>query len=114
MKVTEFLESFKSFIISNNYNVFDVAISSRENSPVLLKIQDIDYLPDSYSVAKSFAVCACGLLYDEGKLNLNEPITNVLKEFINYEYDNELNQFKTTNGQVENYEFEIKRINFEI
>ena len=80
MKVKEFLESFKTFIKSNEYNVFDVAVASRENNPVLLKLQDIDYLPDSYSVAKSYAVCACGLLYDEGKLALDELLTDIVCE----------------------------------
>ncbi len=87
MKVKEFLVNFGKFIKENNYNTFDVAISSSANKVELLKLQDIDFLPDSYSVGKSFAVCACGLLYDEGKLDLNEPITNILKDDINYEYD---------------------------
>ena len=87
MKINEFLKELEEYIKTNNFNVFDVAITTHENKPIVLKIKDIEFLPNSYSVAKAFAVAACGLLYDEGKLDLEEPITNILRKYINYEYD---------------------------
>lgn len=87
MKINTFLQDLEFYLKENNFNIYDVCISTHENKPVLLKMQNIDFLPNSYSVAKSFCVCACGFLYDEGKLDLNEPITKILKEYINFDYD---------------------------
>ena len=87
MTKKELLNNIEQYIKENNYDIYDLVVSDNESNIEIRKIKEINFLPDSYSVAKAWTTQACGILYDEGKLDLNESITTILKEDINYSYN---------------------------
>lgn len=86
MKINELLEKIKDYAITKNYNIYDVAACTRKQNITSITINKKEELPDSYSVAKAFCVCAIGMLYDEGRIDVTTPITTVLRKYINYDY----------------------------
>lgn len=72
------LQSVKSFIQEKDVNLFSYAVMS-EGEITELNLNRANPLNNSYSCTKSFAATAIGLLWDEGKIGLDEPITEVLK-----------------------------------
>lgn len=54
MKISDFLTDLNNYIKSNGFNIFDVCVMTSKGKSELLTVKEIDFLPNSYSVAKSF------------------------------------------------------------
>ncbi len=80
-----------SLIESEGMNVFDFAIDDGEKVE-RIKLKEANPCNNSYSVAKAFTMTAVGMLVDEGKLSVNDKITDILKE-----------EFEATDGREEKW-----------
>jgi len=76
-----FLEDFSQFIRENNINTFRISLIEGDSLPVTREFVPCNPCQDSYSCAKVFTLTAIGLLWDEGKLRLDEKITDILAPF---------------------------------
>ena len=78
------MSKIQSFMTEKDVNLFSYAIMS-EDGIFELNPKRANPLNNSYSCTKSFAATAVGLLWDENKIGLDEPVTEVLKgEFDGY------------------------------
>ncbi len=72
-------ERMLGYINEQDLNMFSFVID--DGSEVeKVKIKRANPCNNSYSVAKAFAMTAIGMLYDEGKLSINDKITDILRE----------------------------------
>lgn len=72
------LQPVKRFIEENNANLFSYAVMA--NGEITeINTGRANPLNNSYSCTKSFAATAIGLMWDENKIGLDEPVTDVLK-----------------------------------
>ena len=68
-------ERMLGYINEQDLNMFSFVID--DGSEVeKVKIKRANPCNNSYSVAKAFAMTAIGMLYDEGKLSINDKITD--------------------------------------
>lgn len=73
------LARIKAHIEENDLNLFSYAIITPEGT-FEINTKKGNALNNSYSCAKSFAATAVGLLYDEGKIDPDERVLDVLKD----------------------------------
>lgn len=72
------LQSIQAYVDSYQVTLFDHAVMTKEGITELFTGKG-NPLNNSYSVTKCFASAGIGLLWDEGKIGLDEPVTDVLK-----------------------------------
>lgn len=75
----ELKEKIENLIATDALNVFDFVIDDG-NTVERTVIRRANPCNDSYSVAKAFTMTAVGILYDEGKLDICDKITDILCE----------------------------------
>jgi len=73
------LDRLESHIRALGYNLYEIAVISDDGAEHL-RLQPSNLCQNSYSIAKLFTVTAVGLLWDTGKLDLNERITDILAD----------------------------------
>ena len=76
--MSEFLSAFGRVVAETGANVFRVAELIGDGEPEVLEFQKNNPCQDLYSVAKAYVVTAVGMLYDMGKIQPEEIITDVL------------------------------------
>jgi len=72
------LQTIQAYADQYQVILFDHAVMTNDGITELFTGKG-NPLNNSYSVTKCFASAAIGLLWDEGKIGLDEPVTNVLK-----------------------------------
>ncbi len=72
------LNKIQAFITERDVNLFSYAAINEEGI-FEIKTKRGNPCNNSYSCTKSFAATAIGLLWDENKIGLDEPVTEVLK-----------------------------------
>jgi len=72
------LQAIQTYIVDHQVTLFDYAAMTKDGITEMVTGKG-NPLNNSYSVAKCFAAAAIGLLWDEGKIGLDEPILDVLK-----------------------------------
>lgn len=72
------LDTIKAYADEHQLTLFDHAVMTKDGISELFTGKG-NPLNNSYSVTKCFASAAIGLLWDEGKIGLDEPVTDVLK-----------------------------------
>lgn len=78
--MSRFLDEFEAFIRLKEYNVLRIAEIKDGKEPEARAINPSNPCQNSYSVAKAFTATAIGLLYDQGKLDVDDKITEILKD----------------------------------
>jgi len=78
--MSEFLDAFAAYVRANDLPVFRIAEAVGEGEPEAVTIRPCGASLNGYSVAKAFVVTAIGLLADEGKLRVEERVTDILGE----------------------------------
>lgn len=78
--MTRFLEKFTALIRERGWNIYRVTEIVGQNAPETVTLVPCNLCQNAYSVAKAFTVTAVGFLWDEGKLDLDERVTDVLGE----------------------------------
>ncbi len=79
--MSKFLEDFTVFIKEKNINIYTVAEITGDNPPEVVEINPGNPCQNSYSVSKFFTLTALGFLWDEGKLNTDEKLTEILATY---------------------------------
>ncbi len=74
----QFLEDFSAYIRENQINIFRFSVIRGQEAPVTREITACNPCQDVYSCAKMFTLTALGMLWDEGKLDLDLPVTQIL------------------------------------
>lgn len=77
----QFLDAFSDYIRKKNINIFRISVIEGDSLPVTREFTQCNPCQDSYSCAKAFTLTAIGMLWDEGKLRLDEYITDILAPF---------------------------------
>lgn len=80
------MEKMKNFIIEKGLNFYDLAIMT-ENGIESCKLQPCNHCNDSYSIAKAFTMTAIGLLVDQGKLNVQAHVADLLRDYVPADID---------------------------
>lgn len=73
------IEQIQNFIKEKNLNIYDVAVMTDEGIESVY-CQPCNACNDSYSITKLFVSTMIGILTDKGLLNLEEKITDILKD----------------------------------
>ena len=73
------LNKLVSFIRENNLNFYDLAVMTPEGIEST-KLQPCNSCNDSYSITKAFITTAIGLLWDEGRIHLDDTLAKYLGE----------------------------------
>ncbi len=81
-----FTEEFEARVRESNFNVYNV-VQIKDGVVEQRRITPVANCINSYSVAKTFVVTAVGFLFDEGKLTLDEKVTQILAEYLPKDYD---------------------------
>lgn len=79
--MSEFLNELVAFIKKESINVYRVAEIYGDGAPVLVDLQECNPCQNSYSVSKFFTLTALGMIWDEGLIDLNEKVTEVLSPY---------------------------------
>lgn len=74
----EVLEKMAECCDRNHYSVYRIAGLTGENEPEMITLRKMSACMNSYSVAKVFTMTAIGLLVDDGRLSVDEKITDIL------------------------------------
>ena len=80
--MSDFLNRFAAFIQEQDYNVLRVAEIYDGGAAESLDIALCNPCQNTYSVAKAFVVTAVGLLADEGRLRVDDKITDILADYL--------------------------------
>ncbi|MBQ2955557.1 MAG: serine hydrolase [Clostridia bacterium] len=75
--MTERMQRMEEAIRKSGANLYDFALMTEDGAEELI-LQPANACNNSYSVAKSFIATAAGILWDEGKLDLDQPVTDIL------------------------------------
>ena len=75
------IERVAAFARAQGWNLYDLAVI-RGGQAESAYLQDCNRCNDSYSVAKAFTMTAVGMLWDEGKLSLEDPVARVLGDAV--------------------------------
>lgn len=76
--MSRFLDDLAALIRKKHYPIYRIAEIRRGEEPHAISLVPANACQNSYSVAKSFTVCALGLLYDRGMLRPEDRITDIL------------------------------------
>ncbi len=85
--MSKFLEDFKSFLIENNENIYNVGEYRVGGEAEMIEIQQCNACNNIYSVAKVFTVTAIGMLVDRGLLSTDEIVSEILADECPEKYD---------------------------
>ncbi len=77
--MSAFLKDLSGFIREQGFRVLRIAEMKDGAPPESLTLTPCNPCQNSYSVAKAFTVTAVGLLYDDGKLDVSEKVTGILR-----------------------------------
>lgn len=77
----QFLDDFSRYIKDKNISIYRISLIRGNESPVTRELIPCNPCQDSYSCAKAFTLTAIGMLWDEGKLRLEEKITDILAPY---------------------------------
>lgn len=80
------LKKTLEFIKANNLNIYDIAIMT-DSGIEQAYCQPCNACNASYSVTKLFIVTMMGILYDKGQIRLDDKITGMLSNDLNFKYD---------------------------
>lgn len=87
------LEKFKERVKAENWNFYSAAIW-KDGKQEVFAFQHHSNCANIYSVSKSITAVAIGLLYDEGKIALDDPIIKYLGDHMPAEHDEKLPRVK--------------------
>ena len=73
-----FLDAFENHIRERNINIYRVSVVHGTEAPVTREFVPCNPCQNSYSCAKMFTLTALGMLWDEGRLNLEEKLVDIL------------------------------------
>lgn len=79
-ELSPFLTELGSFIRAHALPIIRVSQAYRNESIETLECMHISPCQDVYSVAKTFTMTAVGLLFDQGKLRLDEKVCDILSD----------------------------------
>ena len=77
-----FFDAFEEYIRENQINLYRVSLIHGDGDPVTREFVRCNPCQDSYSCAKMFTLTALGMLWDEGKLDLQEKLVDILKPYL--------------------------------
>lgn len=80
------IEKAKAWIQENRLNVYDIAVMT-EGGIEHAYCQPCNACNAIYSVTKLFIVTMIGILYDEGRLGLDDKLTGLLADSLDFEYE---------------------------
>ena len=85
------VEKALEYIKEQNLNIYDIAVMTGSGIEYI-RCQPYNVCNAGYSVTKLFIVTMIGILYDHGLIRLDDRITDVLAESLDFEYDSIWNQ----------------------
>lgn len=85
------LKTTIEFIRKNHLNIYDIAIMTGSGIEHRY-CQPCNACNAAYSVTKLFIVTMIGILYDEALIELNDKITEILSDNLNFDYESIWNQ----------------------
>ncbi len=77
-----FKEAFAAFLKDKPWQVFRAAEARGEDRIEVAECMETNRCQDTYSVSKTFAMTALGLLWDRGELSLGEKAVDILRDEI--------------------------------
>lgn len=80
------IKKLTQFIAENNLNVYDIAVMTEKGIENAF-CQPCNPCNDSYSVTKLFIVTMIGILIERGELSLEDSLTDLLEQEIDFAYD---------------------------
>lgn len=80
--MTDFMEKASGFIIENGFKSIRLSSIEKDGSEETFDFRLANPCQNTYSVAKTFASAAAGILYDRGLLTPDEKICDILREFV--------------------------------
>ncbi len=89
--MSAFLDSFTKYIKENNINVYRVAEIEGDGEARVTELAVCNPCQNSYSVSKFFTLTAVGMLWDEGKLGMEERLTDILAPYCPHGMDDKWN-----------------------
>jgi len=69
------------YILENNVNVSRISVIRKNGKTRNVELKKCNPCQNSYSISKMFILTAIGLLYDDGKLKLEEKVTDILASY---------------------------------
>lgn len=79
--INKFIEDFEAHIKAENINVYRMAVVRRGEEPIVREYKVCNPCQNSYSVTKAFTLTAIGMLYDEGRIDMQAKVSDILREF---------------------------------
>lgn len=79
--MSAFINDFADFIIENGINIFRIAEADKNGRISIRELKPCNPCQNSYSVAKFFTLTAIGMLWDEGRIDLNDKLTDILAPY---------------------------------
>ncbi len=86
----EILNKLCAYVRENQINVYDIAIMTESGSASAF-CQPCNPCNDSYSVTKLFVATMIGILAEQGKLSLDDKLTELLREDLTFSFDERWN-----------------------
>lgn len=80
------IEKIQKFIKENDLNIYDIAVISGDGEEGAY-CQPCPACHENYSITKFFIVTAIGLLFDKGKIKLDDRLTDILGDELKFSYD---------------------------
>ncbi len=80
--MSKFLDELAVFVKEKGYNTIRISEIIGSNQPETVEFQSANPCQNSYSVAKTYAMTAIGLLYDKGLISLDEKICDILSAYL--------------------------------
>ncbi|MBE7056173.1 MAG: serine hydrolase [Ruminococcaceae bacterium] len=90
--MSKLLNDFAEFVKENNVHIYTIAEAEGNNPPETVEINPGNPCQNSYSVSKFFTLTALGFLWDEGKVSLDEKITEILAPYCPPDMDTKWHQ----------------------
>ncbi|HBL40731.1 MAG TPA: hypothetical protein DDY98_03845 [Ruminococcaceae bacterium] len=77
--MSKFLEDVKAFCLENNYCVYSIGEIKNGGEAEEITVIEANACQNGYSMAKAFTTTAIGLLYDRGKIKMQDKVVDLLK-----------------------------------
>ena len=87
LKNAEFEAKCAEMAKRNDYNLYDIVFIDKDGKAYHYQHTPANRSNNSYSATKMFTMTAIGLLWDEGKIKLEDKVCDYLRKYIKTDYD---------------------------
>lgn len=80
--MSKFLDDCMKFIDTQPFDIIRMSEIHNDGEPETVNRMEISFCQNIYSGAKAYAMTAIGILYDQGKIRMEDKVCDILREFV--------------------------------